>query len=101
MYGQEIFGQLLLITLILIVWTIYATNRIVTYAISKEVEQSKLLFYQWLTFLVMAGLIFLFLKIYKVEFFLALYIASSVLTGIYFYLVLKRQNANWWAKLIT
>lgn len=101
MFGQEVFGQLLLITLLLIIWTIYSTNRIVTYCISMEIKQQGLLFYQWLTFLIVTGLIFLFFKIYKIKFFLPLYFSSSFLTGIYFYLALKRHYANWLTKLNT
>ena len=99
MYGQEVFGQLFLLTSILFVWTIYVTNRMVTYLFSNTFEQTNLLFYQWLTFLVTAGLIFLFFKIYKVAFLLGFYVSISFLTGIYFYLLLRKRQIVWLTKL--
>ena len=99
MYGQEIFGQLSLLALILFVWTIFITNKIVTYLFSKTFKQDTLLFYQWLTFIIVVGLIVFLFKIYGVTFILSFYIGTSFLTGVYFYLVLKKQQPSWLTKL--
>lgn len=100
MYGQEIFGELFLYSLILFIWTTYITNRIITYLFSKN-QKSNLLFYQCLTFLIVTGLIFLFFKIDKIDTLFTFYIIVSFLSGIYLYLFLKRRQIPWLTKLET
>jgi hypothetical protein len=96
MVGQELFGQLLLITLFMFLWTIYATVKIVAFVTANRTKPDNLLFYQALTFILTAGGVAILFKVYRTNFFIPFLAISSITTGLYFYFLLRKRNVGCW-----